>query len=66
MFNNLKKLTKILTKKFQCNRFCFNSVQVWATLRFLVSIKNLRQYKKLSGDKYVRKKRAFHKTFHSI
>ena len=31
--------------------FCFNSVGVQAVLRFLVSIKNFGQNKKLPGDK---------------
>ena len=47
VFNNLAKLTKILTKKNQCNRFCFISIGVQAVLTFLVCIRNLRQYKKL-------------------
>ena len=54
MFNNLTKLTKILAKKVQCNRFCFNLVEVQAELRFFVSMKNLRQYKNLSEDKCVK------------
>ena len=41
MLSNLTKLTKTLTEKNKCNRFCFILVWVWATLRFLVSIKTL-------------------------
>ena len=68
MFNNLAKLTKILTKKINVyNRFCFISVQVWAELRFLVSIKNFGQYKKLPWDnKFMKKKRTFRKIFPSM
>ena len=56
VFNNLAKLTKILTKKNQCNRFCFISIEVQAVLTFLVCLRNLRQYKKLPEDKFVKKK----------
>ena len=54
MFNNLTKLTKILKKKFQCNRFCFISVGVYGVLRFLNSIKNLEQ---LPRNKFEKKKK---------
>ena len=56
VFNNLAKLTKILTKKNQCNRFCFISIGVQTVLKFLVCIRNLRQYKKFPSDKFVKKK----------
>ena len=63
MFNNLMKLTKILTRK---NSVQFISVGVWAVLRFLVIIKNLGQYKNLPGDKFVEKKGTFCKAVLSI
>ena len=66
MFNNLIKLTKIFWKKIQCNRFYFISLEARAVLRLLVSIKILRQYKKLPWDKFVRKKRTFRKIFCSM
>ena len=52
---DLTKLTKILTKKIQCE-FCFISVGVWTIQKFLVCIKNFGQYKKLPLDKLARKK----------
>ena len=55
MFNNLTK-QKSQHEKINCCRFCFVSVGVRAVLRFLVSIKNLKQYKKLPSDKFVKKK----------
>ena len=61
IFNNLIKLTKILWKKNQCNRFYFISLEARAVLRLLVSIKILWQYKKLPWDKFVRKKKHFGK-----
>ena len=63
MLNNLKKLTKIVTKKTECNRLGFTSVWVWAVLKFLVSIKNNRQYKKLPWDNFVKIKKDFAKLF---
>ena len=62
MFNNLIRLTKILTKK-QCKRFCFNSVGVQAVLKLLVSTKKSRQNKKLTQDKFLKLKGTFRKTF---
>ena len=47
LFNNLTKLSKVSREKIQSNRFCFIPVGVWIVLRFLVSINNLEQYKKL-------------------
>ena len=44
--------------------FCFISVGVRAVAKFLVSIKNLQQCKKLPWC--VKKKEAFHETFHSM
>ena len=43
--------------------FCFISVGVQAVLRFLVSTKILRQYKKLPSDKFMKKKEYFAKHF---
>ena len=48
MFNSFTKLTKILKKKIQCNRFYFILMGVQEVLRFLVSIRDLRQYEKLN------------------
>ena len=42
------------------------SVGVWAVLIFLVSIKTLKQYRKLPWNKFVKKKRKFWKTFCSM
>ena len=36
------------------------------SIKILVSIKNLGHYKKLPSDKFVKKKRTFCKTFHSM
>ena len=60
MFNNLTKLTTILTRK--------DSMQLISpgVLRFLISIKNLGQCKNLSLYKFVKKKRTFRKAFHSM
>ena len=63
MFNNSENFD---VKKIQCNRFCFILVQVRVILRFLVCIKNFRQYKKMPWDKFVKKKRTFSKTFRSM
>ena len=43
-----------------------DSVGVWTVLRFLVSVKNLGQYKKLPSNKFVKKRKALHKTFCSV
>ena len=63
MLDNLTKLTKILARKIQCNRFCFISFGVQAVFRFLVSIKNLKKLKKLPWNKFVKKKKCFSKNF---
>ena len=51
-----KNSPKSWLEKIKCNRVCFISVGVRAVLRFLVSIKKLKQYKKLPWDKFVKKK----------
>ena len=50
MFNNLRKLTKIIylnERKFDLKDFFFISVGARAVLRLLVNVKNFGQFKKL-------------------
>ena len=59
MFNNSNldvTKQKSWRNEIQYNMFCFISVGVRAVLRFFVSMENLGQYKKLSWDKFVKKK----------
>ena len=39
LFNNLKKMTKILRKKIQCNRFLFHFAACTGSIKISVSIK---------------------------
>ena len=52
--------------KIQCNRFYFNSVRIQSVLRYLVSIANVGQNKKLPEDEFMKQKGTFRKIFHSI
>ena len=54
MFNNLKKLMKIVTRKKINTVFHFS--RSVSSIKVLVSIKSLKQYKKLPWDKFVKKK----------
>ena len=63
MVINLTKPTKIL---YLYEKDSIQQIGAWAVLRLLVSIKNFQQYKKLPWDKFVRKKRTFHKIFRSM
>ena len=60
------KINKNCDKKGQCIKFIFISVGVWAVLKLLVVIKSLRQDKKLPLNKFLKKKRVFHKIFHNM
>ena len=69
MFNNLRKLTKIIylnERKFDLKNFFFISVGARAVLRLLVNVKNFGQFKKLMWDKFVKKKITFRNIFCSM
>ena len=51
-----KNNDNLVEKKIHCSRFYYISIGVRAVLRFLVSIKNLEQYKKLPYNKFGKKK----------
>ena len=56
MLNNLTKLMKILTRENSMKQVLFHFSRSTGITEFLISIKNLWQYKKLPCDKFVKKK----------
>ena len=62
----MTKLTEILIIKCSMQDILFHFSRSAGSIKILVSIENLGQYKILPWDKFAKKKITFRQTFHSM